>query len=75
MNGGSLTINMGSGDTDAIDSNGNLYINGGTVDITANSAFDFDGEGAINGGNVTVNGSTITEITNQMIGGGKGKRR
>lgn len=75
MNGGSLTINMGSGDTDAIDSNGDLYINGGTVDITANSAFDFDGEGAINGGTVTVNGSTVTEITNQMIGGGKGKRR
>ncbi|HAP34069.1 MAG TPA: hypothetical protein DCQ46_06135, partial [Lachnospiraceae bacterium] len=75
MNGGSLTINMGNGDTDAIDSNGDLYINGGTVDITANSAFDFDGEGAITGGTVTVNGSTVTEITNQMIGGGKGKRR
>jgi hypothetical protein len=66
---------MGSCDTDAIDSNGDLYINGGTVDITANSAFDFDGEGAITGGTVTVNGSTVTEITNQMIGGGKGKRR
>ena len=32
-------------DTDAIDSNGDLTINGGTFDITAQSAFDYDGKG------------------------------
>ena len=61
---------MGQGDTDAIDANGNIYINGGTINITAQSAFDFDGTGELNGGTVTVNGSVITELTNQMMGGG-----
>ncbi len=72
INGGSLTVNMGSGDTDALDANGNLYINGGTVDITAQFAFDFDGTGQLNGGKVTVNGETVTEITNSMMMGGGG---
>ena len=72
INDGSVTINMGSGDTDALDANGNLYINGGTVDITAQYAFDFDGEGQLNGGTVTVNGEQVTEIANSMMGGGMG---
>ncbi|WP_022777989.1 carbohydrate-binding domain-containing protein [Butyrivibrio sp. AE3009] len=72
INGGELTVNMGSGDTDALDANGNLYINGGTVDITAQFAFDFDGEAQINGGTVTVNGEEVTEITNSMTFGGPG---
>ena len=55
---------------DAIDVNGNLYINGGTVDITGNSPFDYDGEGKLNGGTVIVNGTEITSLTNQMMGGG-----
>ena len=60
---------MGPGDTDAIDSNGDLTINGGTIDITAQSPFDFDGTGALNGGTITVNGEQVTELTNQMMGG------
>ena len=70
INGGNITINMGQGDTDALDANGNLYINGGTVNITAQFAFDFDKEGKLNGGTVYVNGSQITEITNSMMMGG-----
>ncbi len=70
INGGSLTIDMGRGDTDAIDSNGNLYINGGTISITAQSPFDYDGEGKLNGGEVTVNGTKVTELTDQMMGQG-----
>ena len=57
---------MGSGDTDAVDANGSIYVNGGTIDITANSAFDYDVSGELNGGTVTVNGSQITEMTNSM---------
>lgn len=72
INGGNVTIDMGEGDTDALDTNGNLYINGGTVTITAQFAFDFDGEGKLNGGTVTVNGETVTEITNSMMMGGPG---
>lgn len=72
INGGSITIDMGQGDTDAIDANGNLYINGGTINITAQSPFDYDNEGKLNGGSVTVNGNKVTELTNQMMGGGMG---
>lgn len=69
INGGNITINMGQGDTDAIDSNGDLYINGGTVNITAQSPFDYDGTGELNGGTVIVNGSEVTQLSNQMMGG------
>ena len=67
---GNLTINMGQGDTDAIDSNGDIYIKGGTINITANSPFDYDGTGKYSGGTLIVNGSQTTELTNQMMGGG-----
>lgn len=70
INGGNINVVMGSGDTDAIDANGNIYVNGGTITIEANSAFDFDGTGELNGGEVTVNGETITEITASQMGGG-----
>ncbi len=72
MNDGSLTIAMGQGDTDAIDSNGRIIINGGTIDITAQSPFDYDYGAEFNGGTITVNGQQITEITNSMMGGGFG---
>ena len=71
-----LVNSMGSGDTDAVDANGSIYVNGGTIDITGNSAFDYDVSGELNGGTVTVNGSQITEMTNSMPGGmgGRGGR-
>jgi len=71
INGGSITIVMGAGDTDAIDSNGDLTITGGTLDITAQSPFDYDGAGTLSGGEITVNGERVTELTNQMMGGGR----
>lgn len=70
INGGDITIAMGQGDTDAIDSNGDLYINGGTLNITAQSPFDYDGVAKYNGGTLIVNGETVTVITNQLMGGG-----
>ncbi len=69
INGGSLDISMGQGDTDGIDANGNLVITGGTINITGNSAFDCDGSVTWTGGTVTVNGQQLSEITNQMMGG------
>ena len=72
INGGTLSIKMGAGDTDGIDSNGDLAINGGNISIECNSPFDYDGTGALNGGTVAVNGEEVTELTNQF-GGGMGK--
>lgn len=72
INGGTLSIKMGSGDTDGIDSNGDLTINGGNISIECNSPFDYDGTGTLNGGTVAVNGEEVTELTNQF-GGGMGK--
>jgi len=73
INGGDVTVSMAQGDTDALDSNGYLSINGGTVDISAQSAFDFDYSAELTGGTVYVNGSEVTSITNSMMmGGGMG---
>ena len=69
INGGEITINMGQGDTDGIDANGNIEINGGTVSVNAQSPFDYDGTGTINGGTVYVNGSQVTSLPNQFGGG------
>ncbi|CAN7753281.1 carbohydrate-binding domain-containing protein [Paenibacillus sp. LjRoot56] len=75
VNGGTIDVSMASGDTDAFDSNGNLYINGGTINVKAASAFDSDGTAQFNGGNVTVNGAKITQITQSRGGGGGGGGR
>ena len=65
---------MGAGDTDGIDSNGNLYINGGVISVTGNSTFDYDGNCTFTGGTVYVNGQQASSIPNQMMGGGRGGR-
>ena len=72
INGGYLTVVMAAGDTDGIDCNGNLIINGGTVDVTGTSAFDYDGTGQYNGGTLIVNGQQVSALPNQMGMGGRG---
>ncbi len=72
ITGGELEITMGQGDTDAIDSNGDLIIRGGDLRITATSAFDYDGTGTYTGGTLTVNGEVVTELTQSMMGPGGG---
>ena len=72
INDGEITIEMGSGDTDGVDSNGNIVINSGTIDITGNSSFDCDGTAEYNGGTIIVNGQQVDSIPNQMMGGGMG---
>ncbi len=69
VNGGEISIAMGAGDTDGIDSNGSLVINGGTISITGNSSFDYEGSASYNGGTIIVNGQTLEYIPNQMMGG------
>jgi hypothetical protein len=73
INDGTLNVTVGSGDTDAIDANGSITVNGGTINITApTSSFDYDTTGTINGGTVTVNGTQVTTMPAQMMGGGRG---
>ncbi|MBP5555583.1 MAG: carbohydrate-binding domain-containing protein [Lachnospiraceae bacterium] len=72
INGGDITIVMGEGDTDGIDSNGDLIINGGRIDITGQSACDYDGKAELNGGTLIINGEETDAIPNQFMGGGFG---
>ena len=69
INGGDISIAMSAGDTDGVDANGSIVINGGTVSITGSSSFDYDGTAQLNGGTVIVNGQTLDSIPNQMMGG------
>ena len=69
MTGGTLTVEMGQGDTDGIDSNGNIIISGGTIYVNGNSTFDYDGTVSFTGGTVYVNGEEVTSIPNQFGGG------
>ena len=72
ITGGEIIVVMGAGDTDGIDSNGDLIISGGTVDVTAQSPFDYDGACTHTGGTVIVNGVETDTITNQFGGGMQG---
>lgn len=74
INDGEIEIEMGQGDTDGIDANGDIIINGGTVRVTAQSPFDYDGKGELNGGEVYVNGEKVTSLTNQFGGMGGGRQ-
>ena len=69
INGGDISIAMSAGDTDGIDANGSIVVNGGTINITGNSSFDYDGTAQLNGGTLIVNGQTLDYIPNQMMGG------
>lgn len=74
INGGTITISMGQGDTDAIDVNGNVVVNGGTIDITAQtSSFDYDGTATYNGGTIIINGTQVDTIPQPTMGGGMGE--
>ena len=71
INGGDLTVAVGQGDTDAIDSNGSIYVNGGTINVTAQmSSFDYDKTAEFNGGTIIINGQEVSEIPQSMMGGG-----
>ena len=69
ITGGDITVVMGPGDTDGIDSNGDIVVTGGTINVTGNSTFDCDGSAQYTGGTIIVNGQQISYIPNQMMGG------
>ena len=67
ITGGDISIVMASGDTDGIDSNGNIKISGGTINITGNSTFDYDGTATYTGGTIIVNGVKVDSIPKSSI--------
>lgn len=69
MNGGNLFVEVGEGDTDCIDSNGNITVTGGTIQLVGQSGFDFDGTAVYTGGEITINGEKQSEIKNSMMMG------
>ncbi len=70
MTGGNLTVEVGQGDTDPIDSNGNITVTGGTIKMIGQTGFDFDGTATYTGGDIYLNGEKQTDIVNSMPGGG-----
>lgn len=69
INGGEITVVMGPGDTDGLDANGAIIVNGGTIDITGNSTFDADRGSVYNGGTIIINGTQTDSIPSSMMGG------
>ena len=71
VNGGTVTVTVGQGDTDAIDANGAITVNGGTITITApTSSFDYDTTAQFNGGTIIINGQKVDAIPVSMMRGG-----
>jgi len=75
VNGGNIDVTVGTGDTDAFDSNGSIYIKGGDIKVTApTSSFDYDVRGEMTGGTLVVNGQTMTSMPQSRMGGpGRGR--
>lgn len=74
VSGGKIDVEVGQGDTDAFDSNGDLIVSGGEIDITTpRSSFDADGEVTYTGGIIKVNGELKEEIEVQRFGGRGGR--
>lgn len=76
INAGNVTVEVGSGDTDGIDSNGSIYVNGGTVNVTnpgigsgPATAFDYNDSAEFNGGTIYINGEAVDEIPAEQMGG------
>ena len=70
INGGEISVTVGNGDTDAIDSNGDITVNGGTISVTTpGSSFDYDGKATYNGGTILINGQQVNSIPQSMMGG------
>jgi hypothetical protein len=74
VNGGHLKVEVGAGDTDALDANGDIIVNGGTIEVTQNgmSSFDYDGKADFNGGTIYINGTQVDTIPQSMFGPGGG---
>ena len=62
ITGGRVTIAADSGDADCVDSNGDIRITGGALEVSGASAFDCDGTASFTGGTVIVNGKKVKKL-------------
>lgn len=69
INGGNVTVEVAEGDTDCLDSNGDLTITGGEVTLIGQNTVDYDGTGTFSGGILNVNGETVDTLPEDMMGG------
>ena len=74
ITGGSLTVTMSGNDVDCIDSNGNIIVSGGTINVSyptqgPSESFDCDGTATYTGGTIIINGSQVDSIPQSMMGG------
>ena len=67
ITGGEINITMADGDTDGIDANGDIIISGGTINVTGNSTFDYDGTATFTGGTIIVNGTKVDAIPKPLV--------
>ena len=67
ITGGEINITMADGDTDGIDANGDIIILGGTINVTGNSTFDYDGTATFTGGTIIVNGTKVDAIPKPLV--------
>ena len=73
--GGNFSIETGkdgihSEDSDAIDANGSIYINGGTIQITTSgNSFDYDKTAELDRGTLIINEEEVAEIPALTMGG------
>ena len=63
INDGTVTIVTETDKGDGLDSNGDIIINGGQVELTGASPIACKGNGILNGGTLTINGETVDTIS------------
>ena len=63
ITGGSVTVTMDGENSDALDSNADMIISGGTVSVTG-AGIDWDGGLSFTDGTVIIDGETVTGIPN-----------
>lgn len=67
VNGGELNINMKPGETYGIHSDGNIYLNKGTLSVKAKNPFYYGGKTKYKGGKLIVNEKELTEFQNELM--------
>ena len=81
ITGGNVTVTVSGNDVDGIDSNGDIIVSGGTVNVTYPGqppcdSFDCDGTATYTGGTIIINGTQVDSIpqSDRMGGGMMGGR-